>query len=283
MMLFALGADAIVVGRTEHCFAAIQQYLRVWRIPEDSVAHRLQRWQAMPVVGVWPQADSEAIKALQPHRILTAGSGPFGVHEAQRLGVEAEALCHYDTRTLDDLDRHIAHLGSLLGKAAAATTIRSQLAATRDQAKARQVHGAAPPTVVFEYCVCTTYDADPQRRVADPARTILVGGHLAPELIQLGGGVPLFAQPGDTAKWVPFEAIRVAQPDVVLQYDCHGCPIARDLPLPARPGWSDLPAVDRDAVYSLNENLSNPNLCFPAPLEEVMGVLHTYMTRTRSE
>lgn len=283
MILFALCADEVVVGRTQHCFPAIQQYLTVWHIPEDTVAHRLQHWQAIPVVGVWPQAECESIKALRPDSILTSGSGPFGMHEAQRLGVEAEALGHFDTRTFDDLDHHIAHIGSLLGKTAAAIPLRAQLAAKRDQTKARQRRRAVPPTVLFEYCVCTTYDADPQRRIADPARTILVGGHLAPELIQLSGGAPLFVQPGDTAKWVPFEAIRAAQPDVVLQYDCHGCPTARALPLHARPGWSDLPALSRGAVYPLSENLSNPNLCFPAPLEEVVGVLRTHMAHTRSE
>src|SRR5712692_7696687 len=107
MILFALDADAAVVGRTQECLAAIQQYLTVWRIPEHAVAQRLQHWQALPVVGTWPLADHESIKALQPESILTSGSGPFGVHDAQTFGVEAEALFHFDTRTLHDLDQHI--------------------------------------------------------------------------------------------------------------------------------------------------------------------------------
>ena len=64
MMLFALDADAAVVGRTQECLPAIQQYLTVWRIPEHAVAQRLQHWQALPVVGAWPLADRESIKAL---------------------------------------------------------------------------------------------------------------------------------------------------------------------------------------------------------------------------
>lgn len=282
IMLFALGADAGVVGRTEHCLPAIQQYLKVWHIPEPLVAHRVQHWQAVPVVGIWPLAEHESIKALQPDIILTSGSGPFGMHEAQMFGVEADAVFHFDTRTFADLDQHLAYIGSLLGKTEEATALIAQLATKRNEAKARQLRQAAPPTVLFEYCVCTTYDPDPERRVADPARTILVGGHLAPELIQLSGGAPLFAQPGDPAKWVAFDALRAAQPDVVLQFDCHGCPTARKHPTHTRPGWSDLPAVCRNAVYPLRENLSDPNLCFPAPLEEVMGVLRTHVTSMRS-
>ena len=55
MILFALGADAVVVGRTQDCLSAIQQYLRVWHIPEHTVAQRLQYWQGLPVVvpGHW--------------------------------------------------------------------------------------------------------------------------------------------------------------------------------------------------------------------------------------
>ncbi len=276
MILFALGADEVVVGRTAHCLPAIQQYLAVWRLPENTVAPRLQHWQALPVVGAWPLADREAIKALQPDVILTSGSGPFGVHEAETFGVAAEALFHFDTRTFADLDQHMAHIGSLLGKPEAAAALTAQLAARREEAQARQISRPPEPTVVFEYCVCTEYDPDPDRRVANPARTILVGGHLAPELIRLSGGEPLFALPGDAAKWVAFDAIREAQPDVVLQYDCHGCPMARNHPVHTRRGWAELPAVRRDAVYPLSENISDPNLCFPAPLAELVGVLNTY-------
>ncbi len=276
MILFALGADAVVVGRTQDCLSAIQQYLRVWRIPEHTVAQRLQHWQGLPVVGAWPLADRESVKALQPEAILTSGSGPFGVHEAQTFGVAADALFHFDTRTLHDLDQHIQQIGSLLSKTPEAARVTAQLALRRDEAQARQRERSVPPTAFLEYCVCIHYDADPDRRIADPARAILVGGHLAPDLIQLSGGAPLFTQPGDTAKWVAFDEIRAAQPDVILQFDCHGCPTARKHPIPRRPGWSELAAVSRHAVYPLSANISDPNLCFPAALEELVGVLNTF-------
>jgi ABC-type Fe3+-hydroxamate transport system substrate-binding protein len=280
MTLFALGVDEVVVGRTQGCLTAIQQYLTVWDIPVHTVAQRLERWQALPVVGAWPLADREAIKALQPDSILTSGSGPFGVHEAETFGVAAEALCHFDTRTLADLDQQVQQIGALLGIPEAAARLTAQLAHQRAAAPARQRARSVPPTVLLEYCVCTQYDADPDRRVANPARTILVGGHLAPELIQLSGGAPLFTQPGDSARWVAFDEIRAAQPDVVLQYDCHGCPTARRHPVPARRGWSELAVVARQAVYPLYTNISDPNLCFPAALEELVDILNRQATHT---
>lgn len=280
LLLFALGADAVVVGRTQECLPALQQYLRTWRIPEHAVAQRLQHWQALPVVGSWPLADRESIKALQPQAILTSGSGPFGVHEAQTFGVAADALFHFDTRTFADLDQQIQQIGVLLSTTEAAARLTAQLASRRDEAQARQRGRSTVPTVLFEYCVCVQYDADPDRRVANPAHAILVGGHLAPELIQLSGGAALFAQPGDTAQWVAFDDIRAAQPDVILQFDCHGCPTARKHPITARYGWSELAAVCRHAVYPLSENISDPNLCFPAALEQLVGVLNTFAAPT---
>jgi ABC-type Fe3+-hydroxamate transport system substrate-binding protein len=225
-------------------------------------------------VGVWPLAHAEPIQALQPDAILTSGSGPFGVHEAEVFGVAAEAMFHFDTRTFHDLDQHIRKIGALLDVEAAATALMQQIAAKRDAIIAPRVSRTTPPTVLFEYCVCTTYDADPERRVAEPTRTILVGGHLAPELIRLSGGEPVLAQPGDTARWVAFDEIHQARPEVVLQYDCHGCPMARHYPVRTRRGWDNLPAVEREAVYAVNENISDPNLCFPAPLEELVGIFN---------
>jgi ABC-type Fe3+-hydroxamate transport system substrate-binding protein len=279
-ILFALGADAIVVGRTQECLPAIQQYLAVWRIPEHTVAQRLQHWQALPVVGAWPLADRESVKALQPEAILTSGSGLFGVHDAQTFGVQTDAVFHFDTRTLHDLDQNIQQIGLLLSTTEEAARLTAQLALRRDEAQARQRERSVPPTVLLEYCVCIQYNADPDRRVADPGRTILVGGHLAPDLIQLSGGTPLFTQPGDTAKWVAFDDICAAQPDVILQFDCHGCPVSRKHPIPTRRGWSELTAVSRAAVYPLSENISDPNVCFPVALEQLVSVLNQFAAPT---
>jgi iron complex transport system substrate-binding protein len=276
MILFALDADAAVVGCTQGCLPAIQAYLHAWRLPAPTVAQRLQHWQALPVVGVWPQADAAAVQALRPEAILTSGSGPFGVHAAEVLGVKSEAMHHYDTRTFADMERQIQQIGALLDRTPAAAQVLAQLQQRRGAAQARQRQRAVPPTVLFEYCVCTRYDPEPERRVATPAQTVLVGGHLAPELIQLSGGTPLLAHPGDSARWVTFEEIRAAQPEVILQYDCHGCPTAGKYPVATRHGWGTLPAVVHAAVYPLHENISDPNLCFPGPLEHLLDVLNTF-------
>src|SRR5438132_883707 len=145
MILFALGADAVVVGRTQDCLPAIQQYLRVWRIPEPTVSQRLQHWQGLPVVGVWPLADRESVKTLQPEAILTSGSGPFGVHDAQTLGVAADALCHFDTRTLHDLEQHIQQVGVLPSKPQGVARVSAGTETSDPQASWPVRAGCGPP------------------------------------------------------------------------------------------------------------------------------------------
>src|SRR5262249_53560063 len=163
MILFALGADAVVVARTQDCLPAIQHYLRARRSPEHTVTQRLQHWQGLPVVGAWPLADRESVKTLQPEAILTSGSGLFGVHDAQTFGVAADALCHFDTRTVHDLEQHIQQIGVLLNKPQEAARVTTQLARRRDEAQAWQRERSVPPTAFLEYCVCIHYDADPDR------------------------------------------------------------------------------------------------------------------------
>src|SRR5262249_51630529 len=123
MILFALGADAVVVGRTQDCLPAIQQYLRVWHIPEYTVTQRLQHSQGLRVVGSWPLAARASVKSLQPEAILPSGSGLFGVHDAQTFGVAADALFHFDPRTVHDLDQHIQQIGVLLNQPQEATRV----------------------------------------------------------------------------------------------------------------------------------------------------------------
>jgi iron complex transport system substrate-binding protein len=279
MILFALGADDCVVGCSSYCPGAIQKYMTVWDIAEAAVAHRLQHWQTLPVAGVWPQANPEVIKELQPEIVLASGTGPLDAHDAQTFNVEMDGFVNFDTRTLADLEQHIAHIGQLVGKPEEAEHLIQQMAARKDEIVATRVAPSSRPTMLFEYCVCIKYDSEPQRRFANPARYIMVGGHLTPELIQLSGGEPLVTQPGDTVQWTPFAAIREAQPDVILLFDCNGCPNANQHPIDSRKGWSDLSAVSQQAVYRLSENISNPNLCFPAALEQLVGVVNDFGAR----
>ncbi|ETX01682.1 MAG: hypothetical protein ETSY1_06580 [Candidatus Entotheonella factor] len=276
MILFALSADEAVIGRTQYCLSSIHKYLEVWGISERDMAHRLRHWEALPVVGTWPQADCERVIALQPDLILASGTDTLDAYEAGTFKMAPGGFINFDTRTLADLDRQIATIGEITGKAQRAQDLMTQVAARREAILARQALPKQRPSVLFEYCVCIKYDPDPARRFANPGRFIMVGGHLAPDLIRLSGGEPLFTQPGDAVAWTAFEAIRQAQPDIVLAFDCNGCLNAMTHPIETRPGWSELAAVSNQAVYTPTKNIGNPNLCYPEALDELVDLIGTW-------
>ncbi len=273
MILFALGVDDAVVGRTRHCPSSIQNYLDVWEISGPQVGPRLRHWEALPEIGAWPQVDRELVAALQPDMILASGTGTLAAYEAETFNLGPDAFINFDTRTLTDLDRQIVTMGEIVGKRDAAQAIVTQLAARRDAVLGRRPSPARRPTVLFEYCVCIKYDPDPARRFANPGRFVMAGGHLAPDLIRLSGGDPLFSRPGDAVAWTDFKVVREAQPDMVLAFDCNGCPNAMTHPIAARPGWSDLKAVSDHAVYRPSRNIANPNLCYPEALAELVELV----------
>jgi iron complex transport system substrate-binding protein len=273
MILFALGADDRVVGRTQYCLASIRNYLGVWGVSQKAVASRLRHWEALPDLGAWPLADRERARALRPDMVLTSGTGTLDAYEAGMFDLEPEALRNFDVRTLTDLDRQVIAIGEIVGKPEAAGDVVAQLAARREAILAERTTPARRPTVLFEYCVCIKYDPDPAHRFANPGRFVMAGGHLAPELIRLSGGEPLFAQAGDGVAWTEFKAIREAQPDLILAFDCNGCPNAMRHPIEARPGWPDLTAVSGGAVYRPTRNIANPNLCYPDALAELVGLV----------
>lgn len=273
MILFALGADDLVVGRTQHCLASIRDYLRVWEIAEDAAAARLEYWAALPVIGAWPQADRERVRALQPDMILASAVNMPGGDEMSTLGLDADGFVNFDVRRLADLDRHIHEIGEIVGKREAASGIVAELAAKRAAILAPHSAPARRPKLLFEYCVCIKYHPDPARRFANPTRFVMVGGYLAPELIGLSGGEPLFTQPGDRVAWIGFDAIREADPDIVLAFDCQGCPNAMKHPIATRPRWGELSAFRNDAIYQPTKNIANPNLCYPEALAELTGLI----------
>jgi iron complex transport system substrate-binding protein len=273
MILFALGADDLVVGRTQYCLSSIQHFLEVWGLSNELAAARLRHWEALPEVGAWPDVDLERAAALRPDMVLASGTGTFDLYRAEMFNLGHDALVNFDTRTLADLDRQIVAIGEIVGKPDAAQNIVAQLAALRAAVLARHPAPARRPTVLFEYCVCIKYDHDPVRRFANPGKFIMAGGHLTPDLIRLSGGEPLFAQPGDAVAWTAFDAVRAAQPDMVLAFDCNGCPNAMKHPVAARPGWSDLKAVASQAVYRPSRNIANPNLCYPEALAELVELV----------
>lgn len=98
--------------------------------------------------------------------------------------------------------------------------------------------------------------AEVGRRVAGRARPRVAAiewldplwpaGHWVPEQIDLAGGLPLLAEPGQHTTPIDWEQLVASRPDVVLLMPC-GFPPHRTLSeldlLTSLPGWNDLPSV----------------------------------------
>jgi iron complex transport system substrate-binding protein len=96
---------------------------------------------------------------------------------------------------------------------------------------------------------------------------VYVAANWTPELVSLAGGVDALGRPGEHSSATPWNAVRRADPDVLVVAAC-GFGLERTLAemdvLAANPGWSDLRAVRHGRVFVADGNLyfnrSGPSL-----------------------
>jgi iron complex transport system substrate-binding protein len=97
----------------------------------------------------------------------------------------------------------------------------------------------------------------PRVAVLDWLDPLMTAGHWLPELVAIAGGEALLAQTGRTSRWIAFEALRAADPDVVVVAPC-GYPLAttrRELGrLTSLPGWRTLRAVRGAQLFLADGN-----------------------------
>jgi iron complex transport system substrate-binding protein len=109
-----------------------------------------------------------------------------------------------------------------------------------------------------------------------------------PELVERAGGIGLLGAPGKHSTTTPWEAVREADPEVLVVAPC-GYDLVRTLAempmLAARPGFRDLRAVRAGRVYAADGNLyfnrSGPSL-FTTP-ELLAEILHDSVFPPRHE
>jgi iron complex transport system substrate-binding protein len=111
------------------------------------------------------------------------------------------------------------------------------------------------------------------------AEPIYNSGHWNPELIRLAQGTPVLSPEGEYSVRVPWEALRAADPEVVVIACCgHGVERTReDLPiLEALPGWHQLQAVRTCRTYLADGSayFSRPGPRTVNALEMIASMIH---------
>jgi iron complex transport system substrate-binding protein len=191
--------------------------------------------------------DAELLRELAPTVVLTqdqcevCAASVSDVEQALASWIgEAPRLVSLSPSTLGDVFGDVAHVGQALGLEARASACVT--AWTERITSIGERSGALPRPRV----ACIEW--------IDPPMT---AGNWVPELVALAGGEALLATAGAHSTWLDWEALREADPDVIIAMPC-GFDLARTrLELSAleqRPGWSALRAVREGRVHLTDAN-----------------------------
>ena len=216
-ILFAAGAGDRVVGAVDYS-----------NYPE--AANRIAR------VGSYTHLDLESILALKPDLAIgwPSGNAPADLEAFKRLGVP---LFLSQPDRVDDIAANIERLGELAGTAASArqagNAFRTRLADLRGRYSGR-------PTVRTFYQISS-----------EPLMTI-GGNQIIGSVIQLCGGVNVFAGLAQMAPAVSFEAVLAADPEVIV---ASGMDEVRPAWLDQWRRWPQITAVSRDNLFSIPPDL----------------------------
>lgn len=189
------------------------------------------------------EVDAKLLRALKPDVILTQSQcaicavTPLDLEEALAEWIGTPPmLVSLAPDDLGDVWGDLRRVGEAVGAPEAAEAavagLQARMDAIADEARRR---GSRPRVAAIEWI-----------------EPLMAAGNWVPELIQIAGGEPLFAAPGQHSPWLDWDALVAADPDVIVMMPC-GYQIPQTLadlaPLIGRPGWHDLAAVRGRRVF----------------------------------
>ncbi len=219
------------------------------------------------------RVDAERLRALAPDVIVTQTQcGVCAVSEAD----VAAATCDWTGSAvrilslaparledvLADIERVGAALGAAARGAAVVAALRERLAALAARTRDLPRPDSPPGVACIEWL--------------DP---LMAAGNWVPELVALAGGRSLFGAVGEHSPWLEWDAVRAADPDVIVAMPC-GFDLARTrggmAALERLPGWETLRAVraGRVAVVDGHQYFNRPGPRLVESAEILAEILH---------
>ena len=277
-ILFAIGAGDDVVGVTFEC-----------DFPDEARERRVVSTSAMPEGMAPAEIDAFVVEAM------ARGEDLYHLDEGALSGLDADlvvtqdlcAVCAVDVSVVDDA---LAHLGCTadvltidphtldevlesiltLGRATGHLPEAELLVAEqrrRLDAVRRDTGGLPRPRVMF-------------LEWTDPP---FAPGHWIPEMIEIAGGEPLLATPGEKSRRVTWDQVREARPDAVVVAPCGfdrdgSRRLADDLV-----GSGVLPAGVPVHAVDANASWARPGTRLPDGVEELARILGAAVAHTTSE
>jgi iron complex transport system substrate-binding protein len=251
-MVYALGLGADLAGRSHEC---------LW--PKEAIAKPVLSHPALPVESMTPEEIDRAVSArmrageslyridtgllaeLAPDLILTqslcevcAPSGNEVTVALQSLPTRPRVL-YLTPSTLAGVWDNLRELGEATGTSERAQAVIAALQSRIEAVRRRAASIGHRPRVFCMEWLDPIYNA----------------GHWMPEMVEIAGGADDLAEAGRDSVRTPWETIREWGPEVLILTPCgfNTAQAAAQADLLHRlPGYRDLPAVRRKAVYAVD-------------------------------
>jgi len=273
-ILFALGADELVVGVSHECnypeAARTRPILTGSALDPGMTAAEVDAAVAAQVgsgASLYT-LDEARIAELEPDVIVTQQLCPVcavstgQVDGAVRPLPRCPEVISLDPGSLADVFADVHRVGELTGRLDRAEVLLENLQVRLD-------------------VVRHTIDGKPRPRVLalewlDPP---FAGGHWVPEMIALAGGEDAIAKPGDHSARLTWEQIAAADPDVIVVMPCgfdEAGAQGQIETIAGRPEWQTLRAVREGRVHPVDANgcFSRPGPRLVDGIERLAAIFH---------
>lgn len=187
--------------------------------------------------------DQALLARLDPDLILTqelcsvCAVAYHQVREAVRVLPGPREVLSLEPTTLDEVLATIETVAGRAGVPERGAALVAALRARLEAVRARAADLPPPRVATLEWL--------------DPP---FAAGHWVPEMVGLAGGVDVLGHPGRPSREVGWDAVREADPDVLVLMPC-GFDLGRtlvELARAPRPGWAELRAVGAGRVYGVD-------------------------------
>jgi iron complex transport system substrate-binding protein len=248
---FALGLGPSLVGVTHECdFPPQTEYKTVLTKSEldhdGATPAEIDRHvkAALHEGSSLYRLDQEGLQRARPDLILTqelcevCAVAYRQVLEAAKMLPGRPAVMSLEPRNLIDVMRSIIDVGQATGTPERAAELVRGLWARVDAVRGAMAGRPRPRVVCIEWI--------------DP---LMVAGHWVPDQVDIAGGTDAMGTSGEKSRYVSFEEIEAAQPEVVFCMPCgfrlEGSE-AQGALLAAHKGWAALPAAKAGMVYAVD-------------------------------
>lgn len=227
----------------------------------------------LPKMGGFRDPNIEKILGLAPDLVITTSDiQADAAAQLIRQGVAVLALNPY---RLEHIWRNILLVGGVLGRQQAAEALVAQLQGELDTLRVQGADSQVADKGVNERVAPRVYFEE----WPDP---MISGIGWVSDLIQWLGGVDIFAEVATERlarnRFVTADAVVARQPEIII---ASWCGKKADLEsIRTRPGWEQIPAVQRGAVYEVASNAilqTGPSILTGA--RQLAALIHTHATQ----